>query len=317
MRIHVAAAVIVDSNQRVLLAKRPKHLHQGGLWEFPGGKVESGETVEQALVRELHEELGIEATEYRPLIQIPFDYPDRSVLLDVWFVTAYMGEPEAREGQVLKWVSHVMLHEHEMPAANLPVLKALALPDTYLITPDPGVTENDWALFLLQLKESVLSGGVRLVQFRAKNLCAHDYISLGKEVVELCHELGCKVLYNTSSEMHGYHDADGLHVSSTVLMSMTIRDVPEHKLLAASCHNIVELNHAEDLGCDFAVLSPVQHTQSHPDTMPLGWRAFHDICADVAIPVYALGGVGVDDMDMAWRHGAQGISGISGLWKII
>ncbi len=317
MRLHVAAAVIVDTNKHILLARRPIHLHQGGLWEFPGGKVESGETAAQALVRELNEELGIDVTEYRPLIQFPFDYPEHSVLLDVWLVTAYLGEPEGREGQKIKLVPLEKLHEYEMPAANIPILKALVLPDTYLITPEPGITEKDWTLFLLQLKKSVLFGGIKLVQFRAKNLCNHDYMVLGKRVVDLCHKLDCKVLYNANSAEQRYHDADGLHVSSAGLMSMITRNVPEHKFLAASCHNADELKHAAELGCDFAVLSPVQHTQSHPDTIHLGWKAFRDICGEVTIPVFALGGLDTNDMDVAWRHGAQGISGISGLWKTI
>jgi 8-oxo-dGTP diphosphatase len=87
--LEVAAAAVFDSQGRVLIARRPENVHQGGLWEFPGGKVEPGEAVEQALARELWEELGIRPTRYRRLIRIPHHYPDRSVLLDVWRVEAF------------------------------------------------------------------------------------------------------------------------------------------------------------------------------------------------------------------------------------
>lgn len=315
MRLHVVVAVITDTNKCVLLAKRPQHLHQGGLWEFPGGKVEYGETVEQALIRELHEELGITATEYSPLIQIPFDYPDRSVLLDVWYVTAYSGNPEGREGQTIEWISKSLLHEYDMPAANLPIVNALYLPDTYLITPEPGSTEREWTLFLSQLNESISSNGIKLVQFRAKHLSAADYVELGCRIIDLCHKVGCQVLYNPNNDLIDCKDADGVHMSSSMLISKKVRDIPQHKLLAASCHNADELNHASELGCDFSVLSPVKYTKSHLGETPLGWVEFQRICVDSTIPVYALGGLSNDDLLMAKWAGAQGIAGISGLWK--
>ena len=98
-RIHVAAAVIRCVDGQILLAKRPEDKHQGGLWEFPGGKVEASETVQAALSRELEEELGIRPSAARPLIQVRHDYPDKQVLLDVWEVSAFTGEPHGAEGQ--------------------------------------------------------------------------------------------------------------------------------------------------------------------------------------------------------------------------
>jgi 8-oxo-dGTP diphosphatase len=103
--LHVVAAVVRDSSNRILIAKRAPDVHMGGLWEFPGGKAENSETREQALVRELQEELGLTATSYRPLIRIPHHYPGKSVLLDVWEVTGWLGEPHGREGQPIRWVN--------------------------------------------------------------------------------------------------------------------------------------------------------------------------------------------------------------------
>lgn len=121
--IHVAVAVIVDQQQRILVALRPEHIHQGGLWEFPGGKVESGETVQQALVRELSEEIGITAEGFRSLIKINHDYGDKAVLLDVWWVDRFSGEPVGREGQPIRWVSADELSTYTFPEANLAIVQ--------------------------------------------------------------------------------------------------------------------------------------------------------------------------------------------------
>ncbi|ARN74729.1 8-oxo-dGTP diphosphatase MutT [Oceanicoccus sagamiensis] len=123
--VHVAVGVIVDSQQNILIALRPEDSHQGGLWEFPGGKVEKGETVEAALSRELNEELGLTLISCRPLIEIRHDYPDKSVLLDVWWVDDFTGQPEGKEGQPIQWVSASELSGYTFPAANTPIIHAV------------------------------------------------------------------------------------------------------------------------------------------------------------------------------------------------
>ncbi len=124
-RVHVAAAVIEDSLGQIFLAKRPDDKHQGGLWEFPGGKVEANETAAEALKRELFEEIGIEVIAAEPFIQIPYHYPDKSVLLDVFHVTSFRGDAWGKEGQSVKWVPKHQLHNYSFPAANKPILEAI------------------------------------------------------------------------------------------------------------------------------------------------------------------------------------------------
>jgi 8-oxo-dGTP diphosphatase len=121
--VHVAVAVIVDKGQ-VLLTRRAADSHQGGLWEFPGGKVEPGEGVVQALGRELQEELGIAPITTAPLIQVKHDYGDKAVLLDVHMVWSFSGEPAGLEGQPMAWVLADQLAEYEFPAANVPIIAA-------------------------------------------------------------------------------------------------------------------------------------------------------------------------------------------------
>ena len=125
-RIHVAVAVITDKDGKILIAKRHDDAYQGGLWEFPGGKIEAGELVETALKRELAEELGIELLNCEPLLEIRHDYHDKAVLLDVWHVTAFDGEAYGREQQPIRWVSAESLSQYAFPEANQPILSALS-----------------------------------------------------------------------------------------------------------------------------------------------------------------------------------------------
>lgn len=125
-RVEVAVGVILDpAGEQVLLSRRADDAHQGGLWEFPGGKREDAETIEAALARELREELAITVTACDPLLRIEHDYSDKSVALDVWLVTAFEGDPQPVEAQPLRWVAIEALHELPFPAANTPIVEAL------------------------------------------------------------------------------------------------------------------------------------------------------------------------------------------------
>ena len=123
--IHVAVGVILGADGRILLAKRPDHLHMGGRWEFPGGKVEGNESIQQAMTRELKEELDIEVKAMEPLIEVRHDYGDKQVFLDTWFVTEFSGNERGVEGQELAWVSVSELADFHFPDANQPIVDAL------------------------------------------------------------------------------------------------------------------------------------------------------------------------------------------------
>jgi 8-oxo-dGTP diphosphatase len=309
--LHVAVAAIVDDAQRVLLARRPDHVHQGGLWEFPGGKCEPGESVEAALEREIHEELGIRIGARRPLIRVPHRYADRRVLLDVWRVDAFEGQPHGREGQPVEWVPVDELGDRAFPAANRPIIRALQLPPAYLITPEPG---EDHEAFLAQLQRR-LDEGIRLVQLRAKGLDDVSYRVLAEQVIEQCRHSGARVLLNADAGLAVQLDADGIQLSSQRLQQASERDLPDNLLLGASCHTAEELAHAHTIHADFALLSPVKPTTSHPDAPALGWEAFANLVETCAMPVYVLGGMTPADLDEAIAHGAQGIAAIRALWE--
>ena len=309
--IHVAVGVLRDAQGRVLIAKRPDHVHQGGLWEFPGGKVEPGESVTVALRRELREELGVCVRAERPLIQVRHAYPGRAVLLDVFHVDEFDGEPHGREGQPVAWVETERLHHRAFPAANRPILTAARLPDRYLITPPPGEDEN---AFLETLEQS-LGNGVRLAQLRAPGWDHRRLEPLARKAQAICARHGARLLANADPAQVMAWGLDGAHLNGRRLMALDERPAPASLLLGASCHNPAELTQAQALGADFCVLGPVRATPSHPGVAGMGWAQFQALAATTTMPVYALGGLGLEDRDIAWRHGAQGIAGISRLWS--
>jgi mutator protein MutT len=142
--IHVAAAVLFDRQGRALIAQRPAGKHLAGCWEFPGGKIEPGETRTGALARELREELGVEIEHPRPLLRLRHTYPYGEVLLDVWVVRRYHGEPRGLDGQALRWCKRAELGNAELLPADRPIVAALRLPERLRRTDTPFYALRDF-----------------------------------------------------------------------------------------------------------------------------------------------------------------------------
>lgn len=305
--IHVVAAVIRGREGKVLLAKRPAHLHQGDKWEFPGGKLEAGEGAEQALTRELREELGITPVVARPLIQVLHHYPEKSVFLDVWEVVAFSGQPSGREGQKIEWVAQEALGDYEFPPANVPIVTAAQLPSTILITPEPANIEPD--VFFEHLQAS-LEAGVGWVILRSKTLGDGDFQDLADSVAEICEEFDVPLSLNGPEV--AFPEGAGLHLTEEQLLTY---EGDFSGWVSASCHSPESLRLAEEKGVDFVLLSPVLATASHPEAEPIGWEGFAEWVKSCLLPVFALGGVGNAEVMQARRCGAQGVAGIRGFWK--
>lgn len=311
-RVHVAAAAIISGDGRkALIARRPSNVDQGGLWEFPGGKLAPYETGLEGLKRELHEELGVEIKRAQPLIRIHHEYPDKHILLDVWQVHEFSGEPFGREGQAVRWVPLEELVNYPFPAANLPILQAVMLPTEYLITSE----EADEGVFDACLERALVEDGVRLVQLRAKTLDEAAYLARAERALALCRQYDARLLLNAEPELLKRVDAHGIHLTSERLMSLERRPIAENKWLSASTHDHKQLGQAARIGCDFVTLSPLRTTPSHPEVAPMGWHDFQQLVERAAMPVFALGGMTRFDANHARAVGAQGIASIRDFWK--
>lgn len=307
--VHVAVGVIYDTQGRILIARRPDHVAQGGLWEFPGGKVSANETVTIALHRELHEELGIKAKKTQPLIHVQHDYGDKQVWLDVHEVLTFHGEPHGREGQPIRWVSKESLSDYAFPAANLPIVHAVQLPSCYVITGAFSSSDE-----LLTKTQQVLTQGHRLIQFRANTLPLAEYVILAEQLRRVCHQHQATLILNAAAEVLQTVNADGIHLNSQRLLALTQRPISKDKWLFASVHNDQELHHAQRIDVDAIVIAPVAHTTTHPDVMPLGWSGLEKMAHRANRPVYALGGMNEKDIVTVRQHSAQGVAAISAFW---
>lgn len=308
--IEVVAGVITDKRGRILLSRRTPNRDMPGLWEFPGGKREPGETPEAALIRELDEELGIRVTVGPPLMAVPQQYPSKRLRLDVRHVTHWDGVPKGREGQALAWVAPEKLGRYSMPPADLPVVAALQTPDRYLVTPPPGDTDAPW----LQALDDALRRGIRRLQLRLPGIADERQNALLQQAAVRCRRRDAQLLFNGSVEA-ALVAGVGVHLKSSALQTLAERPVPEGVPLAASCHTADDLSHAARLSCDFVVLGPVAETASHPGAPGIGWTTFARLRETTALPIYAIGGMTPDDIPEARRHGAQGIAAIRSLWS--
>lgn len=307
--LRVAVGILLDGG-KVFITRRSPDRHQGGKWEFPGGKIEPGEIALSALKREFKEELGIEVGGARPYMQVRHEYHDRDVLLEVWRITDYQGTPHGREGQETQWIACSNLSRLEFPEADRPILRRLELPALYLITDSRRFGKNE---FLGPL-ERALRAGARLVQLREPHLPLHEYQAYAREIAGLCHRFDAKLLLNAEPEWVPACCADGVHLNSRRLSEWKKRPLGNAYWVAASCHNAAELSQASHLAVDFVVLSPVAPTPSHPNALPLGWKSFADLCAGVELPIYALGGLRACDLERSRQAGAVGLGMISGIW---
>jgi 8-oxo-dGTP diphosphatase len=306
--VDVAVAVLIRSDGAALLARRPASKVYAGYWEFPGGKVERGEDVADALRREIREELGIEIESVHPWITRVFAYPHATVRLHFYRVYAWRGEPRALEHQAIAWQRAETPDLVPMLPANGPVLRALSLPEEYAITHAGDLGEN---LFFLRL-EARLRSGLKLIQIREKKLAREALKQFAGRVLALARAHGARVLVNSDFEVARRIGADGVHLTAAQLRGAAAR--PDVPWCGASCHSGEELRRAQALGVDFAVLGPVRSTPSHPDAVPLGWDGFRQIAAGASIPVYALGGVLPGDLDRARGCGAHGLAMVRGAW---
>lgn len=310
---HVVIGIIQNSNCHVLVSKRKAESHLGDLLEFPGGKVNKNESPIEALQREVKEELNIDALECAPLIQIPYSYPDRKILLDVYLVKKFTGKVVANEGQELYWQSIDILEKDNFPAANHGVFQALKLPNLIFVTPDCSQDEN----FLKKFEEITNRPTINVIQLRAHSLNDQEYYSLAQKCVDLCSKRNIKLILNRNEHFVHETKADGMHLTSKKLRSLKKRPLTTNYLLGASCHNLKEIEYANRLKLDYIFIGPILDKHQIKECKKLEWDGFAKLSKHSQIPVYAIGGLSNADIETSIHLGGQGVAAIRSVWSLV
>lgn len=308
-QVAVAAAVITRPDGSFLLGQRATDTVYSGYWEFPGGKVESGETPRDALVRELSEELGIVVDEAFPWLMREHIYEHAHVRLHFFEVAQWHGELQPHVHSAMAWQTADKLEVGPMLPANGPILKALRLPRMMGVTHafEIGIEAQLVAL------DRALQNGLRCVQIREPGLSTDQCDAFAREVLQRCRQHGAIALLNGEASRAQTLGMDGVHLSARQLAGLNER--PALEWVGASCHTRAELGRAAKFELDYAVLGAVKATASHPGQPAIGWQAFHDMTRDLPMPVLAIGGLTAGDMRAGKQAGAHGIACIRAAWS--
>lgn len=304
--IIVVAAIIRGDDGRLCLSKRADHQHQGGRWEFPGGKVEQGETLDAALARELEEELGMVAAASTPFMTIAHQYDDLHVTLHFRDVRAWQGEPQGREGQRVRWFLPDELGGLHFPAANQPVVNAIRLPEQLVVAPE--------AITLSELLSGIDRLNAEQQGLYLRQWSDHAEVAA---IVAQCKQRGVKVWLRAvdaqsviAAKTLGVF---ALHFPGKALAQLNERPAYDG-IISAAVHEQTARDKAEALNLDMALVSPVLPTPTHPGRPALGWPQAESLMKGASLACYALGGVTPKDLVNARDHGAVGVAGIRAFW---
>ncbi len=307
----VVAAVLLRETlggTEFLLAQRPAGKVYAGYWEFPGGKIEPGESARAALRRELQEELSIDIVDPQPWLAREFCYPHATVRLKFFRVTAWHGTIAPIEHSAFSWQRiGDAANVTPIQPANGPILRALELPPLYALTH----AESAGRAHELARMQQALTNGLRLLQVRDKTLPPDERRDFAAAVLRLAGNYpATRVLINDDEALARAVGAHGLHLSAKSLWQSTAR--PALPWVGASCHSAADLARAAELAVDFVVLGPLLPTASHPGAPGIGWQCFAELIERSPLPVYALGGMQVSLLATAQRHGAHGVAMLRG-----
>jgi 8-oxo-dGTP diphosphatase len=302
----VVVGVLLRADSHVLLADRPAGKAYAGYWEFPGGKIEAGETQAQALARELHEELGIDIAEALPWVSFEFDYPHAYVRLHFMRISQWRGVPHAREGQRLAFFPPAGTLPAPLLPAAVPALRWLRLPSVLALTDAQALGAQ---------RQAALAGQNRgaWVLLRAPEASAEAAQRLHADLVTAVRVRGDCLLVSSRHPALIAH-SDGVHLTEADLLAARAR--PAGTWVGASVHDRAGIEHAARLGCDYAMLGPVNATASHPGVAGLGWQRWQQLARESPLPLFAVGGLQPADLTQAQRMGAHGIAMQRAAWPL-
>lgn len=324
--VHVAVGVIMQSDQ-VLICWRDAKLHQGNRYEFPGGKVETGETPRQALARELFEELNIEVKTAVRAQQLYFNYPEKTVCLHIFKVIAFSGEPCGQQGQATRWVNKHELGQYQFPDANTPILRMVLLPDQYVITRPQSSTQDLDTWLNWHIDHTPQQAWLYV---RHKQLDIRQYQQVITSLARQRPDLQLFGMYaHTQAFKSCWPECQtllaGVHLSQTELMQLSVSTKPDEMALSlpltwyriAACHDAASITHANALGLDAVLLSPLHPTSTHAGQAGLGWKGWQQLCKTSTLPVYALGGVVPNDLAQVQQADGFGVAGIRAFYSVV
>ncbi|ALE52375.1 hypothetical protein SP60_03560 [Candidatus Thioglobus autotrophicus] len=302
--IKAVVGVLQNSANEILIAKRQAHQFMSGFWELPGGKIEPNESEQQAIIRELKEELGIIVTDLSIHQTMVYQYTDRIVELSIYTINQYQNTPEGIEGQEIVWTNIKDLSQYKLLPTMTAFINSITLPNKYWITPSSNHQSEAWT----RKFDEKLKQGIGLIQLRSKVDINSNFIA---ELYNKCTQNNVKLLLNIPNKTFNESYCDGWHLTTGEMLKIHNRPCANDKILGVSTHDLTEALKAQEIGADFVVISPVQATQTHPDTSPIGWEAAGEVIKKLNIPVYFLGGMTINDLNKTLKLGAQGIAGVS------
>ncbi|QZA79712.1 Nudix family hydrolase [Deefgea piscis] len=307
----VAAGVLINAQGQFLMGSRPAGKPYAHYWEFPGGKLEAGETAHDALCRELKEEMGIDVTAATPWLTQRFNYPHANVELRFFKVRSWNGTLHGHEGQELAWQGVGQLNVSPILPANGPILRGLALPEVIEIS---NMAELGREAFMAQLSAKWAAGPICLL-LREPQLSISDYQDLAKTVQSIARPHGGKLILHRDLALAQAIKADGIHFTASQLQQLNAR--PRGiDWVSASTHQLSDLEAAARIGVDFAFLGHVAPTQSHPGQTPLGWEKFSQLLQlGWCFPVFAIGGQTLSSLHTAQAHGGHGVALLRAAWS--
>lgn len=301
--IDVAVNILRSSDGRVLMAERTARQISAGFWELPGGKVDPGETPQQAAVRELAEEIGVRALDVRPWIRYEHVYRTRRLRLFFFRIERWSGTPVGSEGQRIAWVDPARPEVAPILPSVERLLFGLGLPALCGVsqTERHGGPRSGLERIAVGLK-----AGLKLIQVREPGMAPDQRVAFARQVDALARPFGARVLLTGSALEARRAGLTALHSTAAEVRRLYAR--PPVRFWVTSCHDAADLERATALGADAAVLSPIVFRPAHPERAALGWEGLRRLTAGAGIPVYAGGGISPAELATAQRAGAIGIA---------